>query len=105
MTIALTSVRWKSQTFFNQLISLMIYRNKVGKFKKSLYTFPITLTLRKKLPCPDIFWSVLSRIWTDYGEIGVSIRIQSECGKIRTRKAPNTDTFHAVHFTYSVNQN
>ena len=96
MTIALTSVRWKSQTFFNQLISLMIYRNKVGKFKKSLYTLPITLTLRKKLPCLEIFWSVLSRIWTDYGEIGVSIRIQSECGKIRTRKAPNTDTFHAV---------
>ena len=27
---------------------------------------------------------------------GVSLRIQSECGKIRTRKTPNTDTFHAV---------
>ena len=26
----------------------------------------------------------------------VSLRIQSECGKIRTRKTPNTDTFHAV---------
>ena len=26
----------------------------------------------------------------------VSLRIQSECGKIRTRKFPNTDTFHAV---------
>ena len=26
----------------------------------------------------------------------VSIRIQSECGKIRTRITPNTDTFHAV---------
>ena len=25
-----------------------------------------------------------------------SLRIQSECGKIRTRKTPNTDTFHAV---------
>ena len=24
------------------------------------------------------------------------VRIQSECGKIRTRKTPNTDTFHAV---------
>ena len=24
------------------------------------------------------------------------IRIQSECGKIRTKKTPNTDTFHAV---------
>ena len=29
---------------------------------------------------------------------GVSLRIQSECGKIRTRKTLNTDTFHAVLF-------
>ena len=27
---------------------------------------------------------------------GVSLRIQSKYGKIRTRKTPNTDTFHAV---------
>ena len=26
----------------------------------------------------------------------VSLHIQSECGKIRTRKTPNTDTFYAV---------
>ena len=26
-----------------------------------------------------------------------SVRIQSECWKIQTRKNPNTDTFHAVH--------
>ena len=26
----------------------------------------------------------------------VSLRIQSDDGKIRTRKTPNTDTFHAV---------
>ena len=30
---------------------------------------------------------------------GVSTRIQSKCGKIRTRKPPNTDTFHAVSCT------
>ena len=28
----------------------------------------------------------------------VSIRIQSECGKMRTRIIPNTDTFYAVIF-------
>ena len=28
----------------------------------------------------------------------VSLRIQSECGKIRTRKTPNTNTFQAVSF-------
>ena len=27
---------------------------------------------------------------------GVSLRIQSECGKMWTRKTPNTDTFHMV---------
>ena len=26
----------------------------------------------------------------------VSLRIQSECGKLRTRKAPNMNTFYAV---------
>ena len=29
----------------------------------------------------------------------VSLRIQSESGKIRTRKTPNTVTFHAVNVT------
>ena len=27
---------------------------------------------------------------------GVSLHIQSKCGKIQTRITPNTDTFHAV---------
>ena len=44
----------------------------------------------------EFFWSVFSRIRTEYGEISVSHRIQSECGKIRTRKTLNTDTFHEV---------
>ena len=30
------------------------------------------------------------------GNYGVSIRTQYECGKIRTRKTPHTDTFHAA---------
>ena len=30
----------------------------------------------------------------------VSLRIQSKCGKIRTRITPNTDTFYAVCSTY-----
>ena len=39
-------------------------------------------------------------ILTEYRDIlcSVSFRIQSECGKIRTRKTPNTDTFHAVGY-------
>ena len=30
---------------------------------------------------------------------GVSLRIQFECGKIRTKVTPNSDTFHAVSLT------
>ena len=29
---------------------------------------------------------------------GVSLRIQSECGKVGTRIIPNTDTFYAMIF-------
>ena len=38
-------------------------------------------TLRKKCPYSELFWSVFSCIWTEYG---------------RTRITPNTDTFHVV---------
>ena len=72
------------------------------------------LSLLKKCPYSELFWSVFSRIQTEYGEIrsysgpyfpafglnterySVSLHIQSECGKIRTRITPNTDTFYAV---------
>ena len=30
------------------------------------------------------------------GRYSVSLRIQSECGRIRTNISPNTDTFHAL---------
>ena len=40
-------------------------------------------SLREKCPYAEFFWSAFSSIWT-------------ECRKIRTRKTPNTDTFHAV---------
>ena len=48
------------------------------------------------------------RIWGYFGQhspafgenterYGVSLHIQSKCGKIQTRITPNTDTFHAVY--------
>ena len=41
----------------------------------------------KSVQIRSFFWSVFSRIRTEYGEIHeVSLRIQSECGKIRTSK-------------------
>ena len=39
-------------------------------------------TLREKCPYSGLFWSAISRIWTEYGEI--------------PRITPNTDTFYAM---------
>ena len=47
----------------------------------------------EKCPYSELFWSVFSRMLTEY--------IQSECRKMRTRRNSNTDTFHAV--THQVN--
>ena len=52
-------------------------------------------SLREKCPDMEFFWSVFSRIWTEYGEVW---SIQSECGKIWPEKIPYVDTFHAVRF-------
>ena len=49
---------------------------------------------RKKCPYSELFWAVFSCIRTKYG---VSLRIPSECGKMRPRITPNTDTFHVVY--------
>ena len=43
-------------------------------------------SLRKMCPYSEFFWSMFSCITTEYG-------------KIQTRKAPNTDTFHSVLIT------
>ena len=41
-----------------------------------------------------MFWSVFSRIRTEYGEILESLLMQSKFEKMWTRIAPNTDTFY-----------
>ena len=53
----------------------------------------LKLALRK-CPYSELFWSAFSRIRTECGEI--TLRIQSEWGKMQTRITPNRDTFHAV---------
>ena len=63
------------------------------------------LTLYKKLKTEHCVKSVRIRSYPGqyfpaFGlnteRYSVSLRIQSECGKIRTRITPNTDTFHVV---------
>ena len=59
----------------------------------------IYLSTDKELSIYHFIQSVeplFSHSWTDTERFGVSIPIQPEYGKIRTRKTPNTDTFHAV---------
>ena len=51
--------------------------------------------LRKKCPYLELFWSVFPTFGLNTEKCPVSLRIQSECGKIRTRKTTNRDTFHA----------
>ena len=52
--------------------------------------------LCKKCLYSELFWTVFSRIRAEYGETGVSLPIQTECWKIRTRITPNKDTFYAA---------
>ena len=66
--------------YCNHYLNLLICQNHpFGTIKR--------YTLREKYPYSEFFWSVFSRI-------------QSECGKIQTRKTQNTDTFHAVTYIH-----
>ena len=57
------------------------------------------------IDCVNIFriWSYSGLHFPAFGldtkRYPVSLRIQSDCGKMRTRITPNTDTFHIVIFS------
>ena len=63
------------------------------------FLYPLkTSENQKKCPYLEFFWSIFLYIWAEYAEIrSSSLRIQFECVETRTRKTPNTETFHAVH--------
>ena len=58
-------------------------------------------TLREKCPYSELFWSAFPACGLNTERYFVSLRIQSECGKMQTRITPNTDTFYAVLFIWS----
>ena len=79
----------------------------------SLFSNTHEIVLSEKRPNTELFWSLFSHIWTEYGDLrsksyeeiySVQLRekrfterfIQSKCGKIRPRKTPYLDTFSAV---------
>ena len=52
--------------------------------------------LHKKCPCLEFFGPYFAVLGLNTERNEVSHRIKPKCGKIRVRKTPNTDTFHAV---------
>ena len=74
------------------------YENLKGLMTKILLTNMLFATSSKV----SVFGVILVHIFphSEYGlnteRHGVSLSIQSKCGKMRTRITPNTDTFHAV---------
>ena len=59
-------------------MTIVRVRYQIDTFTNNQYT-----TMGKKSPYSELFQSIFSRI-------------QSECGKARTRITPNMDTFYAV---------
>ena len=54
-------------------------------------------TLRKKCPYLELLYGlVFSAFGLNTERYFISLHIQSEYGKMRTRTTPNTDTFHAM---------
>ena len=54
----------------------------------NIVTVDLLLPLRKKCPYSDLFWSAFFAHFTASGRYGVSLRIQSEYGKMREKCGP-----------------
>ena len=72
--------------FVRHSFSYNFHFSKVSKTAKKGKIRPpmkfLNFTLREKCPYSELFWSVFSRIRTEYAEI-----LRSECGKIQTFRA------------------
>ena len=70
-------------------------------FQKLLY---YRCSLRQNCPYLEFFWSDFLSFGLNTKRYEVYLRIQSEYGKIRTRKTPNTDTLYAVAYIENYEQ-
>ena len=79
------------------------------KLIKSVDACPCRLSLRKRYPYSELFWSLFARIWTEHGEIlrisPYSVQMRENLGKMRTRITPNTDSFYPVDDAYKLRNN
>ena len=64
------------------------------------YAFPHNNHCVKSVKMRSFFWSVFSAFWLNMERYKISLRIQPECGKIRTRK--NSVFGHIAHSEYFV---
>ena len=60
--------------------------------------FMLQIPLREKCPYTELFWLYFPAFGLNRERYSVPLRIQYECGKIRTRITLNTDTFYSVSF-------
>ena len=78
------------ETFFTQWLSHGALILLILQFKLVLF---VTFTLREKCPYSELFWSVLSHIWTEYGEI---LRVSPY--SVRMRENTDQNNSECVHF-------
>ena len=60
----------------------------------------LMLTFGKSVRIQSYFGLHFPAFGLNMERYGVSLHIQSKCGKIRTRITPNTDTFYAVEMVF-----
>ena len=91
-----TTINISQLNIQNNLLFLLWIKNRnasnvfFSKFLRISINFSRNNSLCEKYPYWEYFWSVFFRIWTEHKEIQSIFRIQSECGKTRTRKTLNT---------------
>ena len=68
----------------------------VWSSKVSAYILNVTPLIQPKMDIRSYSGPHFPAFGLNTEKYGVSLRIHSECAKIRTRITPNTDTFHAV---------
>ena len=76
-----------------------LYPRKWLTFSVGMKCVKTSKVVARRCSAKKVFWprSLLKKRVQQFALHCVkSVRIQSECGKIRTRKTPNTDPFHAV---------
>ena len=72
-----------------------------GLVKKLKYLSISKITVHWCSITPHEYWWYLEFSWSFIWRYSIFLNIQPECGKIGTRKTPNTATFHAILYKIS----